>query len=388
MTARKVTAKRKSELVKSLRQVSTDGSWAAGEMLPTTRELAEQYGVSLRVVTQELQKLVDEGVLHTIPRVGTFVGRQFPTASDFYLMLLPQKVTSPDIVRQAQIGFEERVAALGAASIVMSIGVALEHRSRRELPTLRGVFDFARFPGDESPWKAMQNVPVVGFAEPGEEPRRKERVQVDTVCFDDLDGGRQAVQHLLRLGHKHIAFLGLHGADKNAGFYFWSEEREAGWREAMEQAGHVTDKMSFHPDHEPVIRSHNFDRADEVRAATQAAHTLVCNPAISAVVAANDYAALGLFQALREAGIPDTRWPSVVGFDDLPQTQKYVLTSLRLPWEEIGKTAVDLLWERNHGRLTGLQQERRVRMRLISRLTSRQNWLQGTSHAALASSIG
>lgn len=181
--------------------------------------------------------------------------------------------------------------------------------------------------------------------------------------------------------------MGLHDGGTASSIYTWSQQREAGWRAEMEKAGHSTAELSYHPCREPSGEPHHADRNSEIEVATQAARALVQNFGVTAVIAANDYAALGLFAALREAGIPNDRWPSVVGFDDLPQTQSYVLTSLRLPWEDIGKTAVDLLFERKQNPTGGPSHQRRVKMRLISRLTSRQNWSQGTNHAALASAL-
>lgn len=386
MAVRKETAEKKGGLVRSLRQASCDGTWSAGEMLPTTRELAQQHGVSVRTVTQELQKLEEEGVLHTIPRVGTFAGRPSPLASDFYLMLLPSADNNTSIIQQVQIGFEERIAALGAASVVMPLDKALAHRQKRELPNFCGVFDFAYFPGDPVHWEAVADVPLVGFSTPGAREMPADKAHGDTVCFDNIDGGRQAAQHLLHLGHRQIAFLGLHSADE-LGLYLWSAQRQSGWRQAMEAVGQSTADLNFHPNAEPTLSHQHLDRQNEVRVAAQTARALVRNSNITAIIAANDYAALGLFQALREAHIPDAHWPSVIGFDDLPQTQNAALTSLRLPWEDIGKSAADLLFERKNGQLSGLPQERRVKMRLISRLTSRQNWSHNTSHAVLAAAL-
>ena len=390
MSARKETAEKKLELLRNLRQASHDGTWRVGEMLPTTRELAQRYGVSPWIVTQELQKLVEEGILHTIPRVGTFVGRPNPTATDYYLMLQQPKSVGSESLRQTQIGFEERVAALGGASLVMPLDVALQHRCRGELPLLSGVFDFAYFPGDEIVWEKMSGVPSVCFIPPGTQELASapshDHCQ-DRVHFDETDGGRQAAQHLLRLGHRQIAFLGLHDGNETPGIYAWSAEREAGWRAEMKGAGLNANGLSFHPSAEPSGEPHKADRASEIEVATQAARALVHNREISAVVAANDYAALGLFAALREAQIPGEYWPSVVGFDDLPQAQSYLLTSLRLPWEEIGKAAVNLLYERKQGESSDSIQQRPVKMRLISRLTSRQNWSPNTSHAALAAAL-
>lgn len=360
-----------------------------GEMLPTTRELAETYGVSPWVVTQELQKLVDEGILYTIPRVGTFVGRQQPIPTGYYLMLLQQTGLGNDIRRQAQIGFEERVATLGGASLVMSLDKALEHLRCGELPALSGVFDFAYAPEDEIVWQSPAGVPVVRFIPSGtrENPNGYPNQATDVVSFDDNDGGRQATQHLLQLRHHNIAFLGLHPLKSAQNRYLWSAQRQSGWQAEMENAGYSTRGLSFHPPLEPASQAHNVNRESEIQLACETARALVRNRDITAVVAANDFAALGLFAALREAQVPSDRWPSVVGFDDLPQAQSYVLTSLRLPWEEVGKAAINLLWERKQGQIEAPTQERRIKLRLISRLTSRQNWSQEVNHAALAAAL-
>jgi DNA-binding LacI/PurR family transcriptional regulator len=103
----------------------------------------------------------------------------------------------------------------------------------------------------------------------------------------------------------------------------------------------------------------------------------------TAVVAANDRVALGLLRALRESSLPEYQWPSIVGFDDDPELAAHLVTSLRLPWDELGRAAADLLWERSRGQLEGAATHRRVPMRLIPRLTCRKDW-SATGHAALA----
>ena len=199
------------------------------------------------------------------------------------------------------------------------------------------------------------------------------------VSFDNTEGGRQAAQHLLGLGHRRIAFLALHGAHDEAGEFRWSGEREAGWREALQQAGESTAGLAFHP---PRTAQIAFE--EQTAAARLAAEALAQRRDISAVVAANQSAMRGLFQALRAAEIPEALWPAVVGFDGISvdvadrSAAAHVVTALRLPWELIGQSAAELLWERQQGRLCGAPQQRWVQMRLIPRLTSHHDW----SHAA------
>jgi DNA-binding LacI/PurR family transcriptional regulator len=137
----------------------------------------------------------------------------------------------------------------------------------------------------------------------------------------------------------------------------------------MEGAGHAVGKLAYHPQIEPkdVTR-------DSRGIACHTAGRLTKNSEITAVVAANDLAALGLLDALQAAGIPREHWPAIVGFDNLPIIQGQILTSLRLPAEGLGRAAADLLWERHHGVLTGPPVHRHVPMSLLPRLTSRAGW--------------
>lgn len=49
------------------------GEWQPGEALPTVSELAASYGVSRATVAKAVRVLVDEGLLVTRARWGTFV---------------------------------------------------------------------------------------------------------------------------------------------------------------------------------------------------------------------------------------------------------------------------------------------------------------------------
>jgi DNA-binding GntR family transcriptional regulator len=112
MPTRKETTERKFRLMRDLRLSSRDGAVGAGDMALSQRELARRYGLSMYTVGQLMQQLVEEGALHTVPRVGTFIGAPVPQAGDYYLVLLP---SGDDAVSQQRhslmcAGFEERIA--------------------------------------------------------------------------------------------------------------------------------------------------------------------------------------------------------------------------------------------------------------------------------------
>jgi len=377
MATRRETKQRQLALHEALRQACREGALQPGELLPSVRELAAQYELSLDVVSQALQKLVQEGLLYTVPRVGTFVGRPRELTASFFLMLTAPHTVPQAALSQLQTGFEERIAQRGGATLVLSLKTALEYRQRSELPALAGVLDLAYEPGAPETWGHSRDIARVGFA-----GRIEDEAHTDVVSFDDVDGGHQATRHLLDLGHQRIAYLGLH-SPQNPGPRLWSAQREQGWRQALLLAGYSAEGLAYHLKVDPA----HGDYSAEIRAVCEAAVPLVQRPDITAVVAANDHTAMGLFEALRSHGVPSEHWPAVVGFDNLPALSGHVLTSLRLPWEEVGRVAADLLWERSHGQRSGPPVHRQAAMRLISRLTSRPDWSLLTGHAALAAAV-
>lgn len=334
--------------------------------MPPLRQLAEQYDLSLSVVNQTLQEFAGEGLLYMVPRVGTFIGQRH-VQSEFYVLLMPYHPEDREKQARMQLGFEERITQLGAATLVMQPEQALDHRSRGELPHLAGVFNYAFDPAGDCNWHWDGGVPHVGFASWTEDVEH-----YDLVSFDDVDGGRQATQYLLSQGHRRIAYLGFHTVTGNPlGLHRWSIEREDGWRQALEAAGQPTAGLTYHLNQPLSIRA----KVHEQRVVAEAAARPLCSrPDITAVVAANDRLAIGLFGALRAHKTPVERWPSVVGFDNSAAARTHQMTSLDLPWNDLGRAAADLLWERGHGRLCGPPQHRRIPMRLIRRMTSQTGW--------------
>jgi GntR family transcriptional regulator len=61
----------------SLRERITGGQWPPGSLLPSQRELAAEFGVSIMTVRQALQVLTDEGLIQTRHGSGTFAAAHY-----------------------------------------------------------------------------------------------------------------------------------------------------------------------------------------------------------------------------------------------------------------------------------------------------------------------
>ena len=170
----------------------------------------------------------------------------------------------------------------------------------------------------------------------------------------------------------------------------WSARRHSGWRETLESAGIDARELTFYPDDKGArLVAQHFSHHESVAQQIAAAHLgprglEAGGEAVSALVAFNDAAVMGVLRALREANVPTDLWPALVGFDNAPGADGQVLTSLRLPWEEIGAGAAELLWARRHGELAGPPTRRTVSMRLLPRLTCGKAWSRHAGYAALA----
>jgi DNA-binding LacI/PurR family transcriptional regulator len=343
--------------------------------MPPIRQLAKTHGLSLTLASDVVRDLVAEGVLYTQPGAGTFVGRPTSAQSSLFLMVLPHEPHAGTHLMAALSGFEERLAQLGANSISLDRATATDWIRQGQMPSLSGVFELTEYPAERLPVAADLPRVVFGNHEEG-------ALGVDRVLFDDVDGGRQATQHLLRQGHRRIAFLGLHNDALAPGRFHWSANREAGWQSRLDADGIAHKDLAYHP-----CRYIDETCETQAEAAFEASRLLVQRTDVTAVVAANKIAMQGMFDALRTYEIDRAVWPVVVCFDSIVPSDRYsdmqVATTLRLPWDEIGHEAANMLWSRSRNAASGAGRQQLVRMRLIPRLTCRRNWATETSFATV-----
>ncbi len=352
-------------------------------MLPTVRELQEKYRLSPRTVTTELKGLVAEGLLRTVPRVGIFVADVAASVPDSYVMLVQsgQNVRHRSTTDRVRRGFEERVTELGAASACMDIDRALQLAQEDALPPSSGFFlampdratDLVVLGDAATARVRWASIPMAGDSA---------MTVVDMVTADHVDGGRVATRNLWMRGHRRIAFLGLHTpADEQPG-YHWSMLRMQGWLEVMSQHGERTDNLVFLPEEPPP----SYERQAEWAAGV--ADRLLVRRDVTGVVCASQNAARGLVDALRAAEVPMEGWPAMVAFEDGTDRLDAGLTTVRVPCEDIGREAAQILWERRHGRLAGPAVDRRLPMPIIRRVDSSEPWGTLTSHSDASPAAG
>ncbi len=156
-------------------------------------------------------------------------------------------------------------------------------------------------------------------------------VPADTVQPDNRGGAAAAIRHLWGLGHRSIAVV------CGPRVLATVAQRLDGARETLRAlGGDLPDRL---------VAEADFTREGGRSAALA---LLRDAPQVTAVLALNDLMAAGVLAAARDGlgrTVPGDL--SVVGFDDLPQAADLnpALTTVRLPLEEIGESALRLIVE-------------------------------------------
>ncbi|WP_426566563.1 LacI family DNA-binding transcriptional regulator [Angustibacter sp. McL0619] len=160
------------------------------------------------------------------------------------------------------------------------------------------------------------------------------------VRIDDIATTSIATEHLIRLGHRRIGYVG--GDSVPAMNFPTPADRAKGFRDTMGRHGLDVDPGSF------VMGDWS------ARSGLDAGRELLSRAdRPTAVVAASDELALGVMAAARELALSVPRDVSVVGIDDHELAELHGLTTIAQPVDEQGRMATRLLLSTVAGLPTG-----------------------------------
>lgn len=303
---------------------------------PTMKEIADRAGVNkstvsrvlsgrhpgsaslvtaeqIRQVASELGYQVDPWAASLRTQRTQTIGVLIPRLTDIVLAMIFEAI-------------DDAATAAGYQVLVASTGdSAVEQRRRIELLERRrvdGLIVMTGHLGDEEYFDELSQQGlqfVLANRAVGRHP---------VVRANDHDGGRQATQHLLSLGHHRI------GVIAGPEYAPTAVDRVKGYREAIAAAG-----VDANPD--LVVHS-----GVEVDAGEQATRRLLSlSPPPSAIFAVNDFAAMGALSTIREAGYRAGTDIAVVGYNDIPLCARLPipLSSVHHPVPDIGRLAVAAL---------------------------------------------
>ncbi|MFJ8822345.1 LacI family DNA-binding transcriptional regulator [Streptomyces sp. NPDC102467] len=225
------------------------------------------------------------GNMRTLEAIATSAAQE-----GYAVTLLPVAVPTQDEVR----GAFSRLGELAVDAVIVIMEVHLLDSARLSLPPHVKV--------------------VVADSDAGD--------RYAVVDTDQAGGTRDAVRHLLGLGHRTVWHLA--GPSES----YAAQRRTDAWRTALEEAGRVP----------PQLVRGDWSAESGYRAGLRLAEQADC----TAVFAANDQMALGLLRALDERGRRVPEDVSVIGFDDIPDSGSFLppLTTVHQDFAEVGRRCV------------------------------------------------
>ncbi len=306
------------------------------------QDIARVAGVSHTTVSRALRNspLISLEVRENIQRLAgemgytpNLVAQSLKSQRTHTLGLVVTTIADPFLGRVVR-GIEQAAQQAGM-SVLFSLSYSDAEREMAAIETFQrrrvdGILvESARISAEYERRLERVDVPTVLINQQAENPFNK----LHTVSVDDYHGARQAVEHLLGLGHRAIGYLGAGNRP------FSNRRRLEGYRDSLAQAG-----VLVHPDWVRIASSDHAYHSDDVCDGQELLLPLL-ESGVSAVFCYNDMFAVGALTACRERGIPVPGRLSVIGFDDIELAQ-YVtptLSSVHQPKFRLGELAVETL---------------------------------------------
>ena len=173
-----------------------------------------------------------------------------------------------------------------------------------------------------------RQLPVIGLS------MLERRLPIAQVTTDNQLAGEEVCRYLWERGHRRIGFV--HFCSYHQMFF----ARRAGYEYFLSRQNAYDPNLIFAV---PDLRgAHPAEQFPDMRPALDALLTQLHPP--TAIIAANDWMAAGLYEALATRQLQVPQDISIVGFDHLEQLYlRPRLTSFEIPMREMGKAAAEWL---------------------------------------------
>lgn len=310
-------------------ELLSGGGAVNGTELPSVRALAAKYGSTRSTVMRVVEELVDEGILKTQNRSGVFVRNmencsRYRWRSPFVGALVPPYLPYYQIVLR---GMADRMRREGIHVLLREMDWKFNgftecvDEAVGELKTVGLMAAVPKNAGTEALFQRLEDLPIPVVLVESDHPR------LSSVNADDLHGFFLITRHLLELGHRRIAYLGLSAAD--------APRRHAGYIRAL-AAGGISSPSQW-----TCVESSLAPQTQW----SEHAYRLICDEGVTAFACFNDDYAAKLIRYLRARGCRVPRDVSVAGFDNakLLHPTALPLTTIDPQQEEMGRRAAEIL---------------------------------------------
>jgi LacI family transcriptional regulator len=334
----------------------------------TLKEIANVVGVSTATVSRVLnfdstlsitarkrQAIIEtaEALNYATPRNRNRANAQGLSKVALVHFLRPEQELIDPYYVGLRLGIESRCQALKIETVKVYHTDSMPDAAL--LQGASGVIAIGHQGPDEIAWlnRHARHVVYADFVPPSDE--------LDSVSSNLVTAMYKLLNALRDRGYRRIGFAG------------WMEERSDDPFYEIRCRSYIQwmrDNLGFDP--EICVTERSVDRHTEQLGHRLGARLMKVARRPDAIVTGNDNIAIGLYRAIAEGGFSIPGDVAVASFNDISVAQfmNPPLTTIRLPAEEIGETAVELLLERVAGR------ELAKRINLASQVVWRQSTLE------------
>jgi len=300
----------------------------------TLLDVARAAGVSASTVSRILNgtaKVADAKRLKVLEAIKALnftpnhMAQNLKSGNSMTIGIVVQDISSP-FFDEALRGVDDGLKGTGYTSVIVSgHWNAEEEEDRIRLLLARKVDGIILLSGrisDETVLRFSSRRPIVSTG------RSMQTKSAIGFKIDNEYGAWMAVNHLIGLGHRRIAFVSGPVDHSDA------EDRLKGYERALTEANIAIDRK--------LIAEGNFHEACGLNAVN---HLFEMRQQFTAIFAANDLSAYGVRLGLYRKGIRVPEDISLVGFDDLPGSAYTAppLTTIRQPMYDMGRIATHAL---------------------------------------------
>jgi LacI family transcriptional regulator len=331
--------------VPSIDPPDRSGKWQSAVV--TLKEIARAVGVSTATVSRVLnfdsslsvaphkrQAIIEtaEAMNYATPRARNRANAQGLNKIALVHFLRPEQELIDPYYVGLRLGIESRCQALKIETVKVYHTESMPDATL--LQNASGVIAIGIHSDDEVAWlkKHARQIVFADFVPPSDE--------YDSVASDLVVAMQKLLTALTERGYRRIGFAG------------WIDEGRTEFSETRCRA--YIDWMNQHGGFDPAIcvTQPAIERNTEQTGYELALRLISQANPPDAIVTCNDNIAVGAYRAIHERGLTIPGDIAVASFNDISVAQflNPPLSTIRLPSEEIGETAVELLLERVAGR--------------------------------------
>ena len=323
----------KNELIiKDIKKAINAGKYEVDTKIPSENQLAAEYGVSRQTVRKAILSLERDGYLYAKHGSGTFVAKRKEKKGKSKNIAVVSTYMLDYIFPRVIQGINQVLSDNGYSILLKTTNNSRKGEAWCLEELLSKNIDGMIIEPSQSAISCQHKVlydqmDAMGIPYVFIQGCYEAMMDRPHVMLDDVEGGRLITEHLIKLGHRHIA--GIFKVDDTQGIL-----RHKGYVKALQEAG-----IAYDPD--LVIWYHTKDKGEkpmegmlQIFENGKQCHAVVCY---------NDEIAADVIKGLNVIGRNVPHDISVTGFDNSLLSRSNGITTIAHPQEDLGRLAAETL---------------------------------------------